>query len=155
MHSCSPRSVADVGPALVDLAAAVGVHRDRPVTAPAQQPPLGVRAFVPIWRRPWMTIGADTYGSSVLAALGVDNVLADLPERYPEVALGGRVGAASRRGARPVRAVPVRADGTSPSSSTVAPAVLVDGQDLFWWGVRTPDALARLHRQVGAVSPAG
>jgi hypothetical protein len=24
--------------------------------------------------------------------------------------------------------------------------VFVDGQDLFWWGVRTPAALARLRR---------
>ncbi len=28
--------------------------------------------------------------------------------------------------------------------SSVAPVVLVDGQDLFWWGARTPDALTRL-----------
>ena len=28
--------------------------------------------------------------------------------------------------------------------SEVAPVRLVDGQDLFWWGVRTPAALARL-----------
>ena len=26
----------------------------------------------------------------------------------------------------------------------MAPVVLVDGQDLFWWGVRTPGALDRL-----------
>ena len=28
--------------------------------------------------------------------------------------------------------------------ATVAPPVHVDGQDLFWWGTRTPDAIARL-----------
>jgi hypothetical protein len=27
---------------------------------------------------------------------------------------------------------------------TVAPVTFVDGKDLFWWGVRTPDALERL-----------
>jgi hypothetical protein len=30
----------------------------------------------------------------------------------------------------------------------VAPVVLVDGQDLFWWGVRTPAAAERLRRQL-------
>ena len=28
--------------------------------------------------------------------------------------------------------------------ATVAPVVAVDGQDLFWWGVRTPGAVERL-----------
>ena len=45
------------------------------------------RAFVPIWRRPWMTMNADTYGSSVLAALGVVNVFGDEAERYPTTTL--------------------------------------------------------------------
>ena len=102
--------------------------------------PLGLRAFVPIWRRPWMTMGAETYGSSVLARSASSNVCADAAERYPEVD--------PRRGARRAgpmscwrpRALSVPATGTSPSSTEVAPAVLVDGQDLFWWGVRTPAA---------------
>jgi ABC-type Fe3+-hydroxamate transport system substrate-binding protein len=146
VHSCSPRSVADVGPALVDLAAAVGAPRPS-VTAPVQQSPLGVRAFVPIWRRPWMSIGAATYGSSVLAALGVENVLADLPDRYPEVVL------ADVSARRPdVVLAPSEPYPFGPRHvaelEQVAPVVLVDGQDLFWWGVRTPDALARLHRDI-------
>ena len=45
------------------------------------------RAFVPIWRRPWMTINADTYGATVLAACGVVSAFADRDERYPEVTL--------------------------------------------------------------------
>jgi ABC-type hemin transport system substrate-binding protein len=34
----------------------------------------------------------------------------------------------------------------------VAPVVLVDGQDLFWWGSRSPGALDRL-RQLAATRP--
>jgi hypothetical protein len=30
--------------------------------------------------------------------------------------------------------------------AAVAPVRLVDGQDLFWWGARTTEALARLAR---------
>jgi hypothetical protein len=31
----------------------------------------------------------------------------------------------------------------------VAPVVFVDGKDLFWWGVRTKDAMARLDLAIG------
>jgi hypothetical protein len=37
----------------------------------------------------------------------------------------------------------------------VAPVVLVDGQDLFWWGARTPAALARLRDRLAEVGPTG
>jgi len=46
-----------------------------------------VRAVVPIWRRPWMFVGSDTYAGDVLRRLGVDNVLEDSAERYPKLAL--------------------------------------------------------------------
>src|SRR5947209_1977618 len=45
------------------------------------------RALVPIWRRPWMALGRDTFAGDVLARLGIDNVLADHDERYPRVDL--------------------------------------------------------------------
>ena len=40
-------------------------------------------AVVPVWRRPWMALGRDTFAGDVLARLGVDNVLAASPDRYP------------------------------------------------------------------------
>ena len=43
------------------------------------------RAAVPIWRRPWMAVGSDTFTGAVLERLGVDNVLAGSPERYPRI----------------------------------------------------------------------
>ena len=45
------------------------------------------RAFVPVWRRPWMALGRDTFAGDMLARLGVDNVLADHTDRYPKVDL--------------------------------------------------------------------
>ncbi len=44
-------------------------------------------AVVPIWRRPWMVVGSDTFTGDVLAHLGVLNAYADHPQRYPRVAL--------------------------------------------------------------------
>ncbi|MEV1295453.1 helical backbone metal receptor [Pseudonocardia sp. NPDC049635] len=43
------------------------------------------RVVVPIWRRPWMAVGSDTFTGAVLDRLGFDNVLADSPERYPRI----------------------------------------------------------------------
>jgi ABC-type Fe3+-hydroxamate transport system substrate-binding protein len=45
-----------------------------------------VTAVVPIWRRPWMVLGRDTFASDVLARLGVRNVFADDADRYPRLA---------------------------------------------------------------------
>ena len=44
-------------------------------------------AFVPIWRRPWMTVNGSTYGASLLGSIGVDLVTADLATEYPTVDL--------------------------------------------------------------------
>ena len=85
----SVRSVADALRATARLAAAT----DRPQPPELAVPgptggPVTATAFVPIWRRPWMTINADTYGASLLAALGIELVTAGAPERYPTVQLG-------------------------------------------------------------------
>ena len=45
------------------------------------------RALVPIWRRPWMALGRDTFAGDMLARLGYDNVLAGSPDRYPRIDL--------------------------------------------------------------------
>lgn len=40
-----------------------------------------------IWRKPWMTLSADTYVSDLLARGGGHNVYGDTPERYPPLTL--------------------------------------------------------------------
>lgn len=45
------------------------------------------RAVVPVWRRPWMALGRDTFAGDVLTRLGVDQVLAGHAERYPRINL--------------------------------------------------------------------
>jgi hypothetical protein len=49
----------------------------------APAPPPARRAVVPIWTKPWMALGRDTFAGDVLARLGVANVLASSRERYP------------------------------------------------------------------------
>jgi ABC-type Fe3+-hydroxamate transport system substrate-binding protein len=156
VHSMSPRSVADVGPAVVALGDAIGADVPASLVAPgwdrwldeqrAGAPRARRRSAVLVWRRPWMTTNADTYGSSLLDLLGVDNVFADSNDRYPEVALEE----IAERGADlvllPDEPYAFRERHVQEVAAAVADADvrLVDGRDLFWWGVRTPAAASRL-----------
>jgi ABC-type Fe3+-hydroxamate transport system substrate-binding protein len=144
-HSVRIDGLADVAPQLAGVAAAVGV--DAPAIEPLDAVPVAAaarrRAFVPIWRRPWMTLSAGTYGSSLLAGLGVDNVFADEDGRYPTVTLEE---VAARRPdvvLLPSEPYPFK-ERHRALFHHIAPAAVVDGQDLFWWGVRTPAAQRRL-----------
>ena len=49
-----------------------------------EPPPPSRTAVVPIWRRPWMVLGRDTFAGDVLARLGVANAYAADAERYPK-----------------------------------------------------------------------
>ncbi|TQS39814.1 helical backbone metal receptor [Cryptosporangium phraense] len=75
---------------------------DLPAEAPADLPAVAPAGFpavapadggsadgrpavvVPIWRRPWMALGSDTFAGDVVERLGYRNVLGDSPERYPK-----------------------------------------------------------------------
>ena len=48
-------------------------------------PPPSRRVAVPVWRDPWMVVGARTFTGDVLARLGLDNVFGAGPARYPHV----------------------------------------------------------------------
>jgi ABC-type Fe3+-hydroxamate transport system substrate-binding protein len=140
VHVLRVRSLSDVGTELAALADRVGVEW----TPPRLPDPVAtqVRAFIPIWRRPWMALGSPTYGSSVLAHLGVANVFAD-DGPYPGVELAE---AARRRPdavLAPSEPYPFSLR-QLPELEAVAPTTYVDGKDLFWWGTRTPEALMRL-----------
>lgn len=159
VHACSPRSVADVAPALTDLAAAldldVAAEMLGAVGPAGDLAPLGLRAFVPIWRRPWMTVAADTYGASLLAEIGVTVVgagSATAGDRYPVVELADVAAAGVDvvlAPSEPYSFKPLHLE----ALATVAPVVRVDGQDLFWWGVRTPRAARALHAAVSDALP--
>jgi ABC-type Fe3+-hydroxamate transport system substrate-binding protein len=142
-------SVDDVSPELRRLRGRLGLPPldEVPLPEPA---PVTRRAFVPIWKRPWMTMAADTYGSTLLARLGVANVYADAPDRYPTTTLEE---AAARRPdvvLAPSEPYPF-AERHRAVLEEVAPVVFVDGQDLFWWGSRTPAAAARLREALASI----
>jgi ABC-type Fe3+-hydroxamate transport system substrate-binding protein len=156
VHSMSPRSVADVGPAMV----ALGDEVDADVPAPFRTsewddwldeqhratPSARRRSAVLVWRRPWMTMNDDTYGSSLLELLGVDNVFAGANDRYPQVTLDEIAARRADLVLLPGEPYPFKERHVGEVEAGVpdADVRLVDGCDLFWWGVRTPAALSRL-----------
>src|SRR5690606_34506625 len=117
------------------------------VGVPPPLSPSGVRAFVPIWRRPWMTLNGTTYGSSVLAHLGIANVFEAAPDRYPTTTLDEVAALAPDVVLAPSEPYPFKERHVA-ELAEVAPVELIDGQDLFWWGIRTPDALGRLRHRL-------
>jgi ABC-type Fe3+-hydroxamate transport system substrate-binding protein len=152
VHVTHVRAVEDVGSTLADLAAVVG-RPEVPRAAPDRIPPAstGPRAWVPIWRRPWMTINGATYGSSILAAAGVVNIYEDATEAYPTVTLEAAAALRPDVVLAPSEPYPF-AERHRSQLEAVAPVVFVDGQDLFWWGSRTAAAVARL-RQLASGLP--
>ena len=150
VHALAVRAVSDVGPQLAALAARLGLT-DRwkpPLLAPPSGP--ARRVFVPIWRErrahdepSFTTLSDDTYGASLLAAVGMVTVYAGDEARYPVTSLAE---AASR--CPDVVLAPSEPYKFSrrhqPELERIAPVIFVDGQDLFWWGARTVGALGRL-----------
>jgi ABC-type Fe3+-hydroxamate transport system substrate-binding protein len=99
------------------------------------------RAIVPIWRRPWMAVGSDTFTGAVLDRLGVDNVLASSPERYPRIAPDELP--AVDLVVLPDEPYRFTAD-DGPEAFPGVPAALVSGRHLTWYGpslVEAPDVL--------------
>jgi hypothetical protein len=108
-----------------------------------------VQVVVPIWRRPWVTLGARCYGTSVLEHLGFSVRVAGT-ERYPEVDIGALRSMQPDMVVAPSEPYPF-GERHRDELETIAPVTFVDGADLFWWGWRTPRAIARLGDALAAV----
>ena len=156
IHSMSPRSVAEVGPAVAALAAVVGAAVPDPFAPEAwgawleeqrrRHPGEPRRTFVLVWRRPWMTLAGDTYGSSMLTLLGCFNVFTGQGTRYPAVDLAEAAGRRPGLVLLPTEPYPFKERHVAEVADGIpdAEVIIVDGQDLFWWGIRTPGAVERL-----------
>ncbi|WP_433338378.1 helical backbone metal receptor [Spirillospora sp. CA-294931] len=107
------------------------------------------RAIVPIWRRPWMVCGRDTFTGDVLARLGVDNVYADHPERYPKIPVEELAAAGAELAVLPDEPYRFTAD-DGPEAFPGLPAALVDGRYLTWYGPSLVEAPAVLAGQLAA-----
>ncbi|MYS19479.1 MULTISPECIES: helical backbone metal receptor [unclassified Streptomyces] len=106
-----------------------------------------LRAVVPIWRRPWMALGRDTFAGDLLARLGIDHVHAADAERYPRID-------PARLPAADLVILPdepyrfTAQDG--PEAFPALPAALVGGRHLTWYGPSLAEAPAALGRALRA-----
>ncbi|MGP4028604.1 helical backbone metal receptor [Actinomadura sp. 3N407] len=108
-------------------------------------------AVIPIWRRPWMVVGRDTFTGDVLSRLGVSNVYAGHPDRYPKIALDELNAAGADLVVLPDEPYRFTAD-DGPESFPGIDAALVDGRYLTWYGPSLAAAPAALSRQLAAAS---
>ncbi|MFD0271283.1 helical backbone metal receptor [Streptomyces sp. NPDC127106] len=103
------------------------------------EPGEGRRAVVPVWRRPWMVLGRDTFAGDLLARLGVHNVYAGHAERYPKVPVAELAAADCDLVVLPDEPYAfTREDG--PEAFPGRPAALVSGRHLTWYGPSLAEA---------------
>lgn len=140
VHVLGVRDLAHLDQQLGALADAVGA-RWEPL-GHIDEPEAQRRAWVPIWKRPWMALGEPTYGSALLRALGVANVAA--PDgAYPELDPTEVASRGCDLVLAPSEPYPFQ-ERHRGELSVAGPVTFVDGRDLLWWGTRTAGALERL-----------
>ena len=107
------------------------------------------RAVVPIWRRPWMVLGRDTFAGDVLARLGVVNVFADSADRYPKLARDDPAAVDADLVVFPDEPYAVTPD-DGPEAWPRSRPVFVSGRHLTWYGPSLTEAPAVLTRQLSS-----
>lgn len=106
-----------------------------------------VRVFVAVWRQPLLGLGSNAYGHDVVVRCGAVNVLAGR-ERYPEVSA-----AELRELAPDLILLPDEPYRFGPRHivefAAIAPARVIDGKLLWWYGPRIADSLRELKAVFG------
>ncbi|WP_449350126.1 helical backbone metal receptor [Streptomyces shaanxiensis] len=96
-------------------------------------------AVVPIWRRPWMVLGRDTFAGDVLSRLGVDHLYTGHADRYPKVPLEELRAAAPDVVVLPDEPYRFTPD-DGPEAFPGLPCALVSGRHLTWYGPSLAEA---------------
>ncbi len=154
----APEEVAGAIDLLKELAARVGAPRAEAVLGPIERVYRRLqtrrrekarRVFVPIWKKPYMSIGSDTYVHDVLKTCGGENVFGGTM-RYPIVTLEEVEAAQPEAILLPDEPYPFSAEDLEEFYSLETPAArgdriyLVDGKLLTWYGPRMGSSLAQL-----------
>lgn len=156
-----PRSVRDGARLLRELAAlsapAAALERVvEPVeaavsAAEAARPARPARVFCPIWKNPWMVVGADTYAADLLTLCGGECLFAQRGDRRYPIVAGDEIAAAAPEvillpdepyafGARDAAELR-RLDAPAAASGRIH---LIDGTLVSWYGPRIERAIATL-----------
>jgi ABC-type Fe3+-hydroxamate transport system substrate-binding protein len=96
-------------------------------------PPPRATAVIPVWRDPWMVVGSGTFTGDVASRLGLDNVYADDPGRYPHVTLDDALARRPELAVLPDEPYAFSA-GDGPEMFPGQRVALVEGRSLTWYG---------------------
>ena len=155
-----PRTVADGVALLRELARAGGADEAlarvveplaRDLEAARNASTARVRVFCPVWKRPWMAVGGDSYAHDLLSLCGGENVFADYGDRrYPIVSDAEIVASAPEVVLLPDEPYPFGPADVAEIACLGVPAArtgrvhLIDGTLVSWYGPRIGRALATL-----------
>lgn len=154
VFASEPRTVADVRALLLDLGLLHGalteaeaLVRELDGAADAVRDRPAFRFAVPIWKKPWMWCGGDTYVSNLVCSAGGVNILEDLA-RYPELPVGDVLARKPDVIFLPDEPWEFTAeDAASMRSRDVQVVGPFPGHLFTWHGVRTIEGLAFLREQ--------
>jgi ABC-type hemin transport system substrate-binding protein len=145
------RELADLGATPQAVESVVRPVEEAVRAAEAQRPARGVPVFCPIWKKPWMAVGGDTYASSLLELCGGANVFADFGDRhYPIVELEQIVAAAPEVILLPSEPYDFGAHDARELAALTLPAArngrihFIDGTLVSWYGPRIEPAIATM-----------
>jgi ABC-type Fe3+-hydroxamate transport system substrate-binding protein len=147
-----PRTVPEALQSLRNMFQALNVEPpawlSRAGTAWATPATSRLRAVIPVWRRPWVVLGSDTFAGDVLERLGVTNAFGESPERYPRPSLD------DIRAAQPELVIlpdePYAfSESDGPEAFAGLPYALISGRHLTWYGPSLAEAPAVLKAQLG------
>lgn len=112
-------------------------------------PPGGMSAVVPVWRDPWMVVGARTFAGDLLERVGVHNLFADVPDRYPHVSLDDIRARSPEVVVLPDEPYRFTAE-DGPDAFPDVRCALVEGRTLTWYG---PSLVTARRTLVRALAP--
>jgi len=108
-------------------------------------PPVSRTVVIPIWRDPWMVVGSRTFTGDLARRLGLANVYAEHPDRYPALDLAELDAAGADVVLLPDEPYVFTID-DGPEAFARTPSELVSGRLLTWYGPSLVDAHQRLLR---------
>jgi ABC-type Fe3+-hydroxamate transport system substrate-binding protein len=119
-----------------------------------------LRVFCPIWRRPWMTVGSNTYMHDFIASCGGFNIFSERHERYPKAELDEVARRAPQVIMLPDEPYPFTAKHVPEIMEyQYVPAVrenriyLLEGKHLCWYGPRMAGSLRHVQKLLWGEEP--
>lgn len=118
----------------------------------AEPKPAPVRVFAAVWWNPLMGLGSASYGHDLLEQCGAVNVLAG-QQRYPQVTLEEVAALKPDLVLLPDEPFPFKQEHVA-EFARIAPARVIDGKLLWWYGPRIPLAIRSLRAVLAEVATA-